>query len=111
MDRYDYDNVKSIADHFENFKDFLIDAQEEFVKPEGDSAPADALLTNNVVGREDYPLERKVCCKVYPKAFHDAPLIRNFSPSNPYYCQNCKSKSRTSLTSLIPFGLKNVHVL
>ena len=47
MDRYDYDNVKSIADHFEHFKDFLIDAQEEFVKPAGDStpAPADALLT------------------------------------------------------------------
>ena len=64
--------MKSIADHFEHFKDFLIDAQEEFVKPEGDSAPADALLTNNVFGREDYPLERKVCGKVYPKAFHDA---------------------------------------
>ena len=53
--------MKSIADHFEHFKDFLIDAQEEFVKPGGDSAPADALLTNNVVGREDYPLEREVC--------------------------------------------------
>ena len=61
--------MKSIADHFEHFKDFFIDAQEEFVKPEGDSAPADALLTNNVVGREDYPLKRKVCGKVYPKAF------------------------------------------
>ena len=48
-------------------KTFLIDAQGEFLKPEGDSAPADALLTNNVVGREDYPLKRKVCGKVYPK--------------------------------------------
>ena len=44
--------MKSIADPFEHFKDFLIDAQEEFVKPGGDSAPADALLTNNVVGRD-----------------------------------------------------------
>ena len=83
--------MKSIADHFEHFKDFLIDAQEEFVKPGGDSTPAEALLTNNVVGWEDYPLERKVCGKVYPKAFHDASLTRNFSPSSAYYCQICKS--------------------
>ena len=83
--------MKSIADHFEHFKDFLIDAQEEFLKPGGDSAPANALLTNNVVGREDYLLEREVCGKVNPKAFHDASLISNFSPSNQYYCQNCKS--------------------
>ena len=73
-------------DHFEHFKDFLIDAQEEFVKPGGDSSPADALLTNNVVGREDYPLEREVCGEVCPKAFQDAPFIHNFSPSNPYNC-------------------------
>ena len=53
--------MKSIADHFEHFKDFLIDAQEEFLKPGGDSAPANALLTNNVVDQEDYPLEREVC--------------------------------------------------
>ena len=62
FDRYDYDNVKSIADPFEHFKDFLIDAQEEFVKPEVDStpAPADALLTMLLVEKIIHWKERSV---------------------------------------------------
>ena len=77
FDRYDYDNMKSIADHFEHFKDFLIDAQEEFVKLVIPHLPMLFWLTMLLVEKIILWKERFVVKSIL-RLFHDAPLIRNF---------------------------------